>query len=190
MNFVEPIKSKETIRAMKRYFHERGMMKQKFLFQVGINTSLRISDILRLTWEDFTQNGLIRSSFSIKEQKTGKNKVVTINYALQTALKEYKPYSKSTHGYIFTTESRNGYGSPWTREYVWRMLKAASKEVGFKGNMGTHSLRKTFGYFAYKGGASLDVLMSLFNHSSPKITALYLGFTGEDVSKVYNAVNL
>lgn len=190
MKFVEPIKTKKTVDNFKQYFRQKNQHKQLLLFAIGINTSLRISDILQLKWNQILSAGKLVPEFTVKEQKTGKTKRIKVNSGLASAVKEYMKHYNSPKGYVFSSNSHHTKGKPWTRQYAWKMLKAAAKAVNFDGNMGTHSLRKTFGYHAYRSGASLDTLMVLFNHSSPRITALYLGFTWEKVSEAYNMVNL
>ena len=59
-----------------------------------------------------------------------------------------------------------------------------------EGAIGMHTLRKTFGYWAYKQGIDIILLMKIFNHSSPSITLRYIGITQEDINNVYISLNL
>jgi integrase len=58
------------------------------------------------------------------------------------------------------------------------------------GEIGTHTLRKTFGYHAYQNGSSLELLMDIFNHSSKSQTLRYIGITEEQKKEVYLQSNL
>ena len=58
------------------------------------------------------------------------------------------------------------------------------------GEIGTHTLRKTFGYHAYQNGSSLELLMDIFNHSSKAQTLRYIGITEEQKKEVYLQSNL
>jgi len=62
--------------------------------------------------------------------------------------------------------------------------------AGIKEPVGTHTMRKTFGYHAYKKGLDLAVIQKLLNHSSPSITLAYIGITQEDQDNVYMSLNL
>ena len=59
-----------------------------------------------------------------------------------------------------------------------------------EGLVGTHTLRKTFGYWAYKQGIDITLLMRIFNHSAPSITLRYIGITQEEINNVYVNLNL
>lgn len=48
-------------------------------------------------------------------------------------------------------------------------------------NIGTHTLRKTFGYFHYKRYKDVALLQQLFNHASPSITLRYIGITQDEI---------
>ena len=56
--------------------------------------------------------------------------------------------------------------------------------------VGTHTLRKTFGYHARKKGVDISILMEKFNHQSPSMTKRYIGITDDEISAVENGVNL
>ena len=49
---TQPIKEMEHINALKEYFYERGEIRNYALIVIGLNTSLRISDILTLRWKN------------------------------------------------------------------------------------------------------------------------------------------
>ena len=189
MNFVQPIKEKGKIEEIKEYFKSENKWKLYLMFVIGINSSLRISDILNLKWQDVSTDGQVKKAFKLKEKKTGKWKEVTINRSFAEAIEEYWTHKGSGSGYIFSSKSNRNKGKPWSRQYAWKALKRAAKEVGIE-DMGTHSLRKTFAYHAYKAGVALELLMNTLNHSTQAMTLKYIGITGEDVENVYNTINL
>ena len=53
-----------------------------------------------------------------------------------------------------------------------------------------HTMRKTFGYHAYKKGMDITIIQKLLNHSSPSITLSYIGITRDDLDNVYLNLNL
>lgn len=177
MSEVQPIKDKRDIERMKQALSGRDLL----LFIVGINTSLRISDILELKREDFTGTHI-----RVVELKTNKTKVIRINDALATAVNNLA----DDDGYLF--KSRKGVDKPISRIQAYRVLNTAAKRVGLPINFGTHTLRKTFAYHAYNNGKGCDLalLMRVLNHSSQRETLRYIGIDQQRQDDVYLAVNL
>ena len=74
---------------------------------------------------------------------------------------------------------------PLSRSQAFRIIKKAANYYGFEQNISCHSLRKTFGYFAWKNGTPPALLMSIYNHSSYEITKRYLGIDQLEKDKVF-----
>jgi len=178
MNEVQPLKSIEDINRMKSALHGRNLL----LFIVGINSSLRISDILTLTVGDINGDYIV-----LTEKKTGKRKSIRINYAIKNAVERLVPSDASANDFLFP--SRTG-DQPISRVQAWRILNAAARRAGLTISFGTHSLRKTFAYFAYTGGTDLALLMRVLNHSSQRETLRYIGIEAENIDDVYTSVCL
>ncbi|MBY0221781.1 tyrosine-type recombinase/integrase [Sporosarcina aquimarina] len=70
--------------------------------------------------------------------------------------------------------SRKGTNQAISRVQAWTIISDAAKELGLE-NIGTHSLRKTFGYHQIKRGTNITLLMKMFNHSSESVTLRYKG---------------
>ncbi|MCL2019759.1 MAG: tyrosine-type recombinase/integrase, partial [Oscillospiraceae bacterium] len=66
----------------------------------------------------------------------------------------------------------------------------AADSLNFPNRVSCHSLRKTFGYHAWKNGASPAVIMEIYNHSSLDVTRRYLGVTQDDKDFVYLGLRL
>jgi len=62
--------------------------------------------------------------------------------------------------------------------------------IGIKERIGTHTLRKTFGYFAFTKGVDITRIQQLFNHSAPSVTLAYIGITSDELDNVYLDINL
>ena len=75
-----------------------------------------------------------------------------------------------------------------SRSQAYRMITTAAKAVGLDGQISCHSLRKTFGYHAWKQGSDPVVIMVIFNHSSLSITKRYLCIEQDDKDDVYRNV--
>ncbi len=71
-----------------------------------------------------------------------------------------------------------------------KVLKNAAKACGLKQNIGTHTLRKTFGYFHYQSNHDIVFLQRLFGHSSALITMRYIGVADEEEKKAYHDVSI
>jgi len=182
MNEVEAIKDKKQIEKLKRNFNnDRDLL----LFTLGINTGLRISDLLVLKVKDIEGSTKIK----LNESKTKKARTDTLNYEAQKAIKAYLSNNELTaEDYIFN--SRKGNNKAISRVQAWQILNDAAYRAKLDISIGTHTLRKTFGYWAYKQGIDITLLQKIFNHSAPSITLRYIGITQDDIKDVYINLNL
>lgn len=70
MKFVDPIRDRKKIAQIKNLLRGQHRYRDLLLFVIGINTALRISDLLQLQFNQFVdEEGRIKSKFWIKEQK-------------------------------------------------------------------------------------------------------------------------
>ena len=69
-------------------------------------------------------------------------------------------------------------------------VKQAAIALNMEAGISCHSMRKTFGYYAWKFGTQPAVLMDIYNHSSYEITKRYLGIKQDDKDSVFLNVNL
>ena len=68
------------------------------------------------------------------------------------------------------------------RVAVYQILQDAAKYVGLN-HIGTHSMRKTFGYHHYKKNSNVAILQKIFNHSTPDITLGYIGYSQDELDQ-------
>lgn len=189
MNTVEPIRDKSKIEDLKKIL--RGNLRNYLLFVLGINTGLRVSDLLKLRIFDVvTESGKIRECIVIREKKTGKEKKFPVNKAARKALEEYLKQLRNWDAGDYLFPSRKGSNSPLGRTQAWKILNGAARSVGINEPIGTHTLRKTFGFHAYKLGIDIALLQKILNHSSPGTTLAYIGITQDDIDQVYVGLNL
>jgi integrase len=149
---------------------------------MGINNGLRCGDLLKLTVSD-VKDLKPGETLTIREQKTGKDNILMINKTTFKILKQYLGETKSGDDqYLF--KSRKG-NTPLTVGSVNAMVKDWCRSINLKGNYGTHSLRKTFGYIQRKKfGVGWEILCKRFNHSSPSVTMRYLGIEDKEVNGI------
>jgi len=85
MNFVEPIRDRKKLARIKNLLRGQSRYRDLLLFVVGINTALRISDLLQLCVEHFlNDHRQIMKRFWIKEQKRGKRHKAEERHLLQS----------------------------------------------------------------------------------------------------------
>ena len=154
-----------------------------------MNTALRVRDILSLKWEsvyDFDKE-TFRERLETKEKKTGKYQDIALNNSIVLALsmlfEEKKPGAED---FIFPGRG----GNALSRYQAFRIIKNAAQELSLGDHISCHSLRKTFGYHAYKMGISPALLMEIFNHSSYSTTKRYLGLNQDEKDEVFRKINL
>jgi len=195
MNFVEPIIDRKKIAQIKNQLRGQRRYRDLLLFVVGINTALRISDLLELLVYHFLDDHqLIKQRFWIKEQKRGKRQEVVINASIRDGLEEYIAAYPEVIGdqnnFIFFNTKDNGFMQPIRRGQTWKIITTICQQVGLRGNFGTHSLRKTWGYHARMQGVDLALIMHKLNHESIAYTKRYLGITDDELQAVSQRLNL
>jgi integrase len=176
---VDPIKKRKDIESIKKLLGDYP--RNSALFTIGINTNLRASDLLRITV------GQVRDlkpgdEIELKEKKTGKSRRITLNKACVQAIQRLlasRPYADED--LLFT-----GQRGPLTVPSVHRLVKGWCRAMNLRGNYGSHSLRKTWGYHQrVTFGVDIPRLMVCFNHSTQRQTLDYLCIQPEEIKGVY-----
>lgn len=184
MAVSEPIKDKNELKELADYYLKNGQIRNYTLIIMGVGTALRISDLLRLKWTDVydeTRNKF-RTHITLTEQKTGKTKKIALNKQILGALNLYYPLHRSN--FIFANNRKNDCAI--SRVQAWRIIHCAAEKLGISGKISCHSLRKTWGYHAWKDKKiSPVVIMDIYNHSSYEVTRRYLGVAQDDLDKAY-----
>lgn len=176
MNFVQPIRDPEVIKGIKEYLRVRSMRNYLF-FCLGIYSGLRVSDLLTL------KVGMVRGTHvTIREKKTKKVKKFLIHPTIREDLDKYIARKKDDE-YLFKSRQRKKKsrlkGQPIDRSTAYKILNDAAKQFGLV-DIGTHTMRKTFGYHLYmQNPQNLALLMKMFNHTSEATTLMYIGVTQE-----------
>lgn len=187
-----PIRRREDIETLKNYFLELHQYRDYAMFVMGINTALRISDLLELKWEDVWnfERKRYQQHIHVIEQKTGKINCIAINKSCQTALTLLRKKCKriSSGEYIFFSGKDRYHHISRNRAY--NIIKRAALFNSIDGNISCHSLRKTFGYHAWKCGTPPALLMNIYNHSNIEITKRYLSIEQDDKDELFETMNL
>lgn len=191
MSATQPIKNKNDLTRFRNYYKEEELKPRNYaLIVMGLNSALRIGDILSLRWEDVRRESAYRRHIWVREQKTGKDNMFPVNPMMVEALEFYRHYltGYSSEKYIF--ESQKDRGNPISRSQAFRIIKKVADQCGLREHISCHSLRKTFGYYAWKQGTPPALLMSIYNHSSYEITKRYLCIDQQEKDKVYMEIQL
>ncbi|API93482.1 MULTISPECIES: site-specific integrase [unclassified Virgibacillus] len=181
---VQPLRTAEEIEefreALKIAGKGVGQMNQSarnlLLFTIGINTGLRIGDIVRLKIADVKG----RTNFTIREGKTQKKRTVHLNAIMADIaeyITEYLP-DKPDDYWLFPSRKGNGH---ITTTQAYRILNKAADLIG-RNDIGTHTLRKTFGYHYYQRTKDVATLMEIFNHADQATTKRYIGIREQEIA--------
>jgi integrase len=181
---VQPIRSKEQLEdmkwALKRHCGERDYI----LFLIGINTGCRVSDILAFKKDTIIKlKNKKRKEFLIREGKTKKERMINIT----SIYPEVFAYASQLDSeWLFP--SRKG-DKPISKIQAYRQLQKAGDMAGVD-SIGTHTMRKTFGYWFYKATHDVAMLQDILNHSTPQITLTYIGINKEEKDNVLDTFSL
>lgn len=196
MNTSQPVRDITDLENLKSYYREvQPAPRNELLIIMGLNTALRISDILTLRWDDVFDfsRAEYRKHITLVEQKTDKPSSIFMNDNIKQALVRYRKWFGSNgeqifpEKYLFCHEKEN---IPISRVQAFRIVKQAAQACEIPGIISCHSLRKTFGYHAWKQGVSPVLLMNIYNHSSFQITRRYLGIEQDDRDQIFQEIHL
>ena len=176
MNIVEPIRKKTDLKKIEKILKKNGL-RDLLIFTIGTNCGLRISDILNLNVGDVRNKTYI----NIIEKKTSKLKRFPINSKLKPMLEKFTQ-DRNVNEPLF----KSIFGNRMERTQCYRIINDACKDAGIDYKVGTHTLRKTFGYHHYQKFKDVAVLQKIFNHYSPHITMRYIGIDQDMIDDSYN----
>jgi len=179
---VQPLKTKQEVNGL---IEALGMTKEfglrnQLLFKLGITTGLRCGDLVALTVEQVKG----KSKFKILEGKTKKERTVALSHVM-AEISEYLETLPTGTVYLFP--SRKGENHISTTQ-AYRIITKAGDMIGRK-DIGTHTMRKTFGYTYYQATKDVATLMEIFNHSSQKTTLRYIGITEESIENSIKSIS-
>lgn len=183
---VEPIRYLADIKRIKNLLGNRP--RDLALFTLGINTPLRVSDLLCLTYDQVRD--LSPGDFlTIHEKRTGRRLKLGFNSACWAtvanldATPPVRSHRPTTSPYLFPSRR----GDVLLPSSVHRLVKSWCKTIGLDGNYGANSLRKTWGYHQFATfGTDLSRLCTYFNHATRRQTLDYLCLVPEDFKSIFD----
>lgn len=229
MKEVQPIRSAEDRAKMVQAMIDDGNYRNLLLFNLGIRTGLRISDLLAMKWDLFVDTealdkwaGKLRkhdkldmqkktinerkqildkfilptdSDIEIVEKKTNKRKWFPLTEVVRENILSYLDsileslyIENISEKFIFEARGfdKNGNRKAISRVYAWKMLNQYAEKAGLDIHIGTHTLRKTFGYFQYSTGTNIAYVMTMLNHSTESHTLRYIGIERDTMRQMYH----
>lgn len=187
MEFVEPIKDIAKINAIKKGLKQQSQ-RDLLLFVLGINTGLKISELLSLKVNDVWDGEKGKEFLFLYDEKSREERAYYLNSKIQVELREYLAFCPlGEEDYLFKSKKTD---QAITRQQAYRIINKASKNAGISGKIGTHTLRKTFGYHAFRKGIAISILMKVFHHHSYSETLKYIGIDKNEKQLVKVDVNL
>jgi len=154
------------------------------LWSIGVNTGYRGSDLVKLTVGDI-KKAIVNGELIILEEKTENTRKIPFERSVILSNKLLNilfDYVKEKHDSEYIYWSTKGKGiAPFKenieRGYLGKIFKRVIAELGIsKNSVGTHTARKTYGYFQYiEHKENVEFVQKLFGHSRPDITRNYIG---------------
>lgn len=205
--WVDPIRDKADVKRIIEFLYNKALFTKRldtqraayrnwFLFIVGINIGIRVSDLIQLKWDNIFESDMktFVDGRNKKEQKTGKVKLICPNECIKKAVRQYLDFSDiipNAEEYLFLSgrKNKNGVYAPISDATVDNMIKEATTACNIKGDYSTHSLRKTYAYHKYMMYVNSNDPLALvkvqkdLNHRNSSDTARYLGITRDEQIK-------
>jgi len=177
---VEPIRDIKAIKRIKKILADKP--RDLCLFTLGINTAYRANELLSIRVRDVAHLQL-GDVLEIKQSKVKKHRKVTLNKnVIESITALFASHDYQTNDFLFYSQR----APVLTVEAVNHLMKQWCKDVGLKGNYGSHSLRKTWGYHQrIQKNAPIPLLMEAFGHSTQKQTLDYLGIQAQEIQDLY-----
>lgn len=188
---VEPIRDMADVKRFYNWLNENYTPREAECFLIGCNLALRAGDLLRLKFADMEGDFV-----ELREQKTNKYKKIPLTPVILDAVARLRHYYDTTEfyktkklyaEYLFQSTSHRSYhlNQPVCLQHLSKVFKHGSEALGFDVNINTHSMRKTWGYHAYKNGQDIAYIQALFNHAHQRVTLNYIGVTRTAIHKMY-----
>ena len=187
MELVEAVKSTSQREQLEYLLAERG---QVFFdaWKFGVNTALRISDLLSITMQDVRDVDSERRLLTIKEAKTGKTRRLKLNNSAMAVVARRLTDNAGDKWLFQSPQNRKGKNDPQaiSRRSISRAFAEAGEQIKPMVQIGTHSMRKTRGYLLHESGVPITHIAKILNHSNPATTMAYIGLDAAMVEASYD----
>jgi len=176
------IKNKKKLKVLQNKPLEEGKLKEYLLIILLLNTGIRLSDILRLKWENI--NSSFKLIYNLNFNDSHYEKKIIYSDKISNCLRSVRNKFPNDR-YIFESKRNKNLKRPyWSRSRAYQVINKYAKKAGFNKSISAHSLRKSFGYFAFKKGISLRLINRIYNQSTKLSTIKYIGLTSTDLKEI------
>lgn len=188
--------TQQDLNAIKEYLYKTNIRDWTW-FVLNINMGLRASDLFNLKWDDVLDNNYqIYDVIKVLEGKTKKVRKIELNEVSKETISTYLNYMfKKDNSIILSNymfKSRKG-NKGISYKAAHAILNKAAVSVGINRvitNIGTHSMKKTFGQGLYDQGVPVAIIQDIFNHREERVTLRYIGVTKKKIKEAYLGLNL
>ncbi len=177
----QPLRTSQQIKLVRNALKTTKFpIRNRVLFDIGINNGIRTKDLLRLKVNDvLNDDGTVKDKCFITETKTGKRRELRFNSNIQEEIKDYLD-TRFKSEWLFP--SYKNHHEPIKTSAVYQIFYRISHKYSDQlPGLTAHSMRRTFGYHFYKKTHNVAALMRIFNHSSEAITLRYIGITQDEI---------
>ena len=189
---VEPIRDLAAIAAIKKNLSARP--RDLCLFTLGINTAYRANELLSIR---VGQVAHLKAgdSLSVKQSKNGRDRMITLNGTAASAIQDWLKLHPGPEDAAPLFPSQRTRKALTVSPFI-NMVKGWCKDAGLKGNYGSHTLRKTWGYHQLRGNTKtlphlvLPLLMEAYGHARQQQTLEYLCIQSDEVASLFMQVEL
>ena len=187
MNKVEPIRDEgallrcyDAARAHDANAYREHQCSWELLLALGLNTGLRISDLLTQRVGDVRGQKYIQG----RARKTGKEYRIYVKPDVQRVINRLTA-GRDPGEYVFQSLQRDPSGDtrPISRQWAWRIIQDMTREAGITDRVGCHTLRKTFGYHHYQQFHDEVTLQKMLQHSYTRETLRYIGIEQDQLDE-------
>ncbi|MBS3788892.1 tyrosine-type recombinase/integrase [Candidatus Bipolaricaulota bacterium] len=165
-------------------FNERYVTSQrnKVMFQLMLNTGLRVSEAVSLRWEDVN---LTSGKLMVREGKGAKDRTLWIDDDQRRKLGEWKERQVDKVGelpkWVFSTLREGGAGKKLTIQQVWKTLRTYAEKAGIEKDISPHTLRHTFATDLYRKTGKIRLVQKALGHADLSTTMIYTHIVDEEL---------
>lgn len=189
---VEPIRDLDAIKTIKENLGANP--RDLCLFTLGINTAYRANELLSISVGQVAHLN-VGDSLSLKQSKNGRYRMITLNGNAVFSIQNWLQHHPRPEPDIPLFLSQRGRKALSVSPFI-NMVKGWCAEADLKGNYGSHTLRKTWGYHQLRGNFKtpphlvLPLLMEAYGHARQQQTLDYLCIQSDEVASLFMQVEL
>ncbi len=148
-------------------------------------SGLRVSELCALCMKDVDfERGFVRPLGKGQKRRivpTGED-AIRLLHAYVDNVRVLHPLAAAS-SYVFLSPR----GKRWTRQGVFKFLRAHARAAGIRGDVSPHKMRHTFATHLLAGGADLRAVQTMLGHADLGTTEIYTHVARDQVRRVYAA---